>query len=125
MTGTTDLPVEPEGYRPVGKNAFGLKLLALIVASVLIVEGLTWLFDDWLSGHFTWLGHSPARQFIWLGLALLWMARSVRIIVTAEREHDPDFGPSINAIRLQGVAMLVCFAGLAAFWAVDFFRWLT
>ena len=121
---STDIPVEPDRYRPVGKNGFGLKLLGLTVLSVLIVAVVTSSFGPWLGRHFAWLGEPPAQQLIWLGLALVWMVQAVRVIATAQREHDPDFGPSINAIRLQGAAMLVCFAGLAAFWAVDFFRWL-
>ena len=121
---TTEIPAEPARYRPVGKSAFGLKLLGLTVLSVLIVAVVTSLFGPWLGRHFAWLGEPPAQQLIWLGLALVWMVQAVRVIATAQREHDPVFAPSINAIRLQCAAMLVCFAGLAAFWAVDFFRWL-
>jgi len=121
---TTELHVEHDRYRPVGKNAFGLKLLGLTVLSVLVVAVVTSLFGLSLGRHFAWLGKPPAQQLIWLGLALMWMVQAVRVIATAPREHDPDFGPSINSIRFQGVAMLVCFAALGAFWAVDFFRWL-
>jgi hypothetical protein len=121
---TTGIPVEPDRYRPVGKNVFGLKMLGLTVLSVLVVAVVISLFGPWLGRHFAWLGKPPAQQLIWLGLALMGMVQAVRVIVTARHEYDPDFGPSINSIRLQGVAMLVCFAALAAFWAVDFFRWL-
>jgi hypothetical protein len=89
-------------YLPVGKRAFGQRLVFTLIASV----AMTWL---------AWriLGEDLGSHLTTLLLGLFWLTQSAWMILAPQRSREDAFtGPSLRTIRLCGIVGLIFFTAI-------------